>query len=57
MMFLIDIAVDYYANAIKLMFKIKLHNFDINILKNVYIVMELFFKNQKNTFKKYVHKI
>ena len=57
MMFLIDIAADCHANVIKLMFEIKLHDFDTKILKNVHIVMELFFKNQENIFKKYVHKI
>ena len=57
MMFLIDIAADCHANMIKLTFEIKLHDFDTDILKNVHIVTELFFKNQKNTFKKYVHKV
>ena len=56
-MFLIDIAVDFRANAVKLTFEIKLHDFNTDILKNVHIVTELLFKNQENTFKKYVYKI
>ena len=57
MMLLVDIAADCCADAVKLTFEIKLHDFDTNILKNVHIVTELFFKNQENIFKKYVHKV
>ena len=46
-MFLIDIAADCRVKMIKLTFKIKLHDFNKNILKNVYTVTELFLKNQK----------
>ena len=56
-MFLVDIAADCCANVVKLMFEIELCDFDTNILKNVHTVTELLFRNQENTFKKYVHKI
>ena len=57
MMLLIDITADCRADAVKLMFEIELRDFDTEILKNVHTVTGLLFKNQEDTFQKYVYKI